>query len=327
MPPKRKAATAKQNKGKGKVVDAPPAADLAEGASASAEQLPLDDSETVEQADTQGEGSEQDQDDAQAGQATASVDDRMAKMRALRERMTESARANRQDLISEVNTHRERARNLAKLERKRKLAEAMGEKREAEETGQDLERKRAWEYSIEDNEKWDKKQARKQRRGDFSFTGTHSVYSWRLDGTDCWLFTATDYDDIARRKYKKDMDAFKPDLSSYNKQRSAAEASAAITGGTNSSALVPGSAGDLYRDANSFVYADHKPSEDAIDRVIHKINLDLDKRQKRSRERKEDDGDITYINEKNKQFNKKLARYYDAVTQETRDSFERGTAL
>ena len=29
---------------------------------------------------------------------------------------------------------------------------------------------------------------------------------------------------------------------------------------------------DLYRDANSLIYADNKPSEDAIDRVISKIN-------------------------------------------------------
>ena len=28
----------------------------------------------------------------------------------------------------------------------------------------------------------------------------------------------------------------------------------------------------LYRDANSLLYADNKPSEDAIDRVISKIN-------------------------------------------------------
>lgn len=214
----------------------------------------------------------------------------------------ESAKANRQDLISEVNTHRERARNLAKLERKRKMAEAMGEKREAEETGEDLERKRAWEYSIEDNEKWDKKQARKQRRADFSFTGAHES-SCGVSRVRSQIVTGlvglplTDYDDIARRKYKKvrfeppptlvgarrltddtstlqDMDTFKPDLVSYNKQREAAEQSLALVGQSGSGALVPGSAADLYRDANSFVYADHKPSEDAIDKVIHKINLE-----------------------------------------------------
>lgn len=75
----------------------------------------------------------------------------------------------------------------------------------------------------------------------------------------------------------------------------------------------------------------------------------MDRRNKRSRVRKEDDeGDITYINAKNKHFNKKvhsylltylshplinrllvsnfqLERYYDAHTKEIRDNFERGT--
>jgi hypothetical protein len=54
----------------------------------------------------------------------------------------------------------------------------------------------------------------------------------------------------------------------------------------------------------------------------------LDKRQKRSRKREnEDQGDITWINEKNRMFNKKLARYYDDVTKETRDNFERGESI
>lgn len=84
---------------------------------------------------------------------------------------SESAKANRKDLIAETSTTRANARNAVKLERKRKQAEAMGEKAEARDTGEDLERKRAWEYSIEDNERWDKKMARKGRRADFTFTG------------------------------------------------------------------------------------------------------------------------------------------------------------
>lgn len=51
----------------------------------------------------------------------------------------------------------------------------------------------------------------------------------------------------------------------------------------------------------------------------------IDKRQKRSRKREnEEQGDITWINEKNRMFNRKLARYYDDVTRETRENFERG---
>lgn len=254
------------------------------------------------------DGSGVDEDGAADGEKESGTQDRLEKMRALRKRMAESAQANRKDLITETNLQRTSAKNAAKLERKRKQLEAMGEKTEALETGEDLERKKAWEYSIEDNEKWDKKVARKGRRADFSFT---------------------DYDDIARRKYKKDMDIFKPDHKSYNDQRKAAKGpSSALIASTSSSAAALAAAEDLYRDANSFVYADHKPSEDAIDRVIGKINMDIDKRSKKSRIRKdEDEGDITYINERNRMFNKKLDRFYSNQTKEIRDNFERGTAL
>ncbi|KAM0753910.1 SYF2-domain-containing protein [Meredithblackwellia eburnea MCA 4105] len=268
---------------------------------------PEQEPDSQEEGDGDGEGEgEGDTDDQQQplDQQEDPMAARKARMQLLRKRMNESAQANRKDLIKDTNTAKANVRALAKLERKRKQAEAMGEKQEALETGEDLERKRAWEYSIDDNEKWEKKLARKGRRAEFAFT---------------------DYDDIARRKYKKDLDVFKPDLKAYEKQRQAAQgASDALVG--SSSALAASE--DLYRDANSFVYADHKPSEEAIDRVIGKINLDLDKRQKRSRERKnEDEGDITYINEKNKHFNKKLDRFYNQHTKEIRDNFERGTAL
>ncbi|GAA5862148.1 hypothetical protein JCM8547_007756 [Rhodosporidiobolus lusitaniae] len=275
-----------------------------------------DEQQQLEEADREEQDLQGDEDDegeqggaasAEGGSAGAGdMQDRMAKLKQLRQRMNESARANRQDVIAEVNATRATARTLAKLERKRAQAEAMGEKQRAAETGEDLERKTNWEYSIEDNEKWDKKKAKKARRGQFEFT---------------------DYDDVARRKYKKDLDDFKPDLAAYNKQRDAAAASDALVASSSGGALTTDNTG-LYRDANSFVYADHKPTEDQIDRVIGKLNQDLDKRQKRSRKREnEDEGDITWINEKNRMFNKKLSRYYDDVTKETRDNFERGTAL
>ena len=177
----------------------------------------------------------------------------------------ESAQANRKDVIAAQNEHRKNIAESKRLERKRKQAEAMGEKLDALETGEDLERKRNWEYSLEDNEKWNKKQDRKERRADHGFK---------------------DYDDSARRKYKRDMDAFKPDLEAYRGQREQAIANGmAIEAGPSGSAgssmdlihgyqsgsVIPG--GDqLYRDANSFIYADHKPSDDAIDRVVGQIN-------------------------------------------------------
>jgi pre-mRNA-splicing factor SYF2 len=52
----------------------------------------------------------------------------------------------------------------------------------------------------------------------------------------------------------------------------------------------------------------------------------LKKRRERGRE-DEGDRDVTYINEKNKQFNMKLARFYNKYTADIRESFERGTAI
>ena len=84
-----------------------------------------------------------------------------------------------------------------------------------------------------------------------------------------------------RRKYKKDLDHLKPDLEAYNRQKEVALGLAPGTltkAGQGSSAVIPTSqeqqlAGEkLYRDANSLIYGDNKPSEDAIDKVVSKIN-------------------------------------------------------
>jgi pre-mRNA-splicing factor SYF2 len=61
------------------------------------------------------------------------------------------------------------AKELARLEKQRKLAQTLRLKAEAEETGEDLERKKAWEWSIEQNERWEAKMEDQKIRGDSSF--------------------------------------------------------------------------------------------------------------------------------------------------------------
>jgi hypothetical protein len=85
-------------------------------------------------------------------------------------------------------------------------------------------------------------------------------------------------------------------------------------------------ADNLYRHANTLIYGDNKPSEEAIDKVVSKINQEcvfshfyprfglmfrsVDKKRNFSRKRaNEDEGDITYINERNRVFNKKVGSY------------------
>ncbi|TCD68789.1 hypothetical protein EIP91_009803 [Steccherinum ochraceum] len=275
----------------------------------------------AEEAEEEGEGSNKPD-----GKLT--MEERKAKMDELRKRMRTSAQANRASVIEETTKAKVSARETARLERHRKLAEVLRQKADAEERGEDVERAKNWEYTIEENDEWEKKLARKARRADFEF-----------------------HDDAhaARRRYKKDLDHIKPDLHAYNKQKeialgltpgalSKAGSSSDITSfnpnGPSSSQLVPTSqqqqlaAESLYRDANTLLYADSKPTEDAIDKVVAKMNKDIDKKSKFSRKRhNEDEGDITYINERNRVFNKKIARYYDKYTAEIRASFERGTAL
>jgi len=170
-----------------------------------------------------------------------------------------------------------------------------------------------------------KKKARKVRRADYKFhDDTHA----------------------ARRRYKKDLDLIKPDLTAYSRQKevvlglapgslanSGSSSSALIAFNPSGGQIVPSAeqrraAESFYRDANTLLHADNKPTEDAIDRVVAKMNRDIDKKGKFSRKRlDEDEGDITYINERNRVFNKKIARYYDKYISEIRASFERGTAL
>ena len=45
-------------------------------------------------------------------------------------------------------------------------------KADAEEGGEDVEREKNWEWTIEENEAWESKLARKARRADFEFHGT-----------------------------------------------------------------------------------------------------------------------------------------------------------
>lgn len=44
-------------------------------------------------------------------------------------------------------------------------------KADAEERGEDVDREKNWEWTIEENEGWEKKLARKARRADFEFHG------------------------------------------------------------------------------------------------------------------------------------------------------------
>ena len=75
-------------------------------------------------------------------------------------------------------------REAARREKQLKLAETLRERADAEERGEDIERKKNWEYTIEENEEWEKKKRRKERNADFEFHGASSSLSSFYKG--CW---------------------------------------------------------------------------------------------------------------------------------------------
>jgi pre-mRNA-splicing factor SYF2 len=183
----------------------------------------------------------------------------------------------------------------------------------------DFERKRNWDYTVEESESWDKRMAKKARsRDNVAFA---------------------DYTKEANKVYKrqiKQMD--KVDLESYASQK-AEKLQRQVHSGLLK--LVESPDGDLYTvnplnnqintPAEESYSHDHKPTKEAIDKLVG----DLDKGEKarlkaraaRGLRDENDAGDVTYINQKNKQFNDKLTRFYNKYTTEIRESFERGTAI
>lgn len=78
---------------------------------------------------------------------------------------------NRRDLIADHQKSKVTAKELQRLEKQRRLAQMLRTKAEAEENGEDLERRNAWKWSIEQNERWEKKQEESAERGDATFNG------------------------------------------------------------------------------------------------------------------------------------------------------------
>ena len=111
-------------------------------------------------------------------------------------------------------------------------------------------------------------------------------------------------------------------MEGYEKEKMKAMEKAAASGGleiveTDDGELVAvDKDGTFYSTADSTGFVEHKPPKDAVDRLVKDLQQAEDARLKKRRERMAangDDGDITYINDKNKQFNQKLARFYNKV--------------
>ncbi|KAI7830822.1 SYF2 splicing factor-domain-containing protein [Kickxella alabastrina] len=203
------------------------------------------------------------------------------RLRMLRERLAQSAQDNKREVYKEHQRLRENPGDQRRQDRKRKEAEIL-QKRD-EYTGNDYERTRFLDYTIEQVEKYEKKKGKGRDNVERGFT---------------------DYSQVNQRKYERDVAKLKPDLALYQRVTVEASASAVILG------------------------EQHKPERRKVEMLAKTVEDQQNKRAKLHKPSIEKEGeDVSYINDRNARFNRKMNRAYDKHTKEIRDNFERGTAL
>ena len=179
---------------------------------------------------------------------------------------------------------------LSTLSRKQAFASHNLLKADTEAAGEDFERKRAWDWTIDESEKWDKRMAKKEKhREDVAFQ---------------------DYRQDARKIYKRQLREMAPDMDKYEKQKAVAVQKAAMSGGleiveTDDGELVAvDKEGTFYSTADSTDFIENKPDKAAVDRLVSDIRKAEEVRLKKRRERgmDQEEGDVTYINDKNSTF-------------------------
>src|SRR5277367_52552 len=104
---------------------------------------------------------------------------REERFKALRSKLVASTKANHAEVIAEHKRMKIDPVSLSKLEHKKADAELKLSKQDAEEAGDDFERKRAWDWTMEESEKWDRRLAQKAHNRDQAgfagITKSHSV--------------------------------------------------------------------------------------------------------------------------------------------------------
>ncbi|KAI9823046.1 MAG: pre-mRNA-splicing factor syf2 [Thelocarpon impressellum] len=249
------------------------------------------------------------------GDAAQKALERKERFQALQARAKKSSERNMKDAAAESQRLATDPNLLNSLSRKQAFASHNLLKADTALAGQDFERKRAWDWTIDESEKWDKRMAKKERhREDVAFQ---------------------DYRQDSRKVYKRQLRELKPDLDGYEKEKMAVVQRAAASGGleiveTEDGELVAvDQDGSFYATADSTDFVGNRPDRAAVDRLVGDLNKAEETRLKKRRDRGrgDEDGDVTYINDKNKAFNQRLSRAYNKYTSEIRDSFERGTMI
>ncbi|ORY06532.1 SYF2 splicing factor-domain-containing protein [Clohesyomyces aquaticus] len=234
---------------------------------------------------------------------------RMARFVALKTLAADARKANSHAVRDEERKKKTSAEELKKIHLRRDAAEI----KLLKDSDPDFERKRAWDYTADEDAMWEKRQGKKARNKDNT--------------------AFTDFRAEANKTYKRQVkNIVKVDREEYIKQK-AEKLEKQVRMGLLE--LVETEEGDVFtvredgridEPVEEHYNFDHRPSKEAVDRLVKDLDRAEESRKKKRGE-KEETGDVTYINAKNRQFNEKLARFYNRYTTSIRESFERGTAI
>lgn len=256
--------------------------------------------------------------------SNVAASDRLARFAALKSRATDSARSNLAEAQAEAKRAAIDPSVLASLSRRAAVASHNLLKADTEEEGKGtFERKRAWDYTIEETERWDERMALKKAARDNNAFQDYSAEA------------AKTYDRQIKEMEKSSLKDGNKSREEYERQKAESLENAARSGGLeivemeNGELVAIDKDGKFYANHDSTGFIEQKPKRENVDRLVEDLRKadEVRMRKRRERGRDVDQGDVTYINDKNKQFNLKLARFYDRYTQDIRESFERGTAI
>lgn len=250
----------------------------------------------------------------------------MARFRTLQSRASTSVKSNLAEARAEASRASVDPSALVNLSRKAAVASHNLLKADTEEEGGSgaFERKRAWDYTVEESERWDERMEKKARNRDNVAFQDYSSEAGKI------------YERQMRDLEKRELKGEVKNREEYEASKAALIEKAAQSGGLEIVELENGELvaidrdGTFYSTSDSLDFTESRPKRENVDRLVKDLQKAEEVRLKKRRDRlgaDAIDGDVSYINDKNKQFNQKLARFYDKYTGDIRESFERGTAI
>jgi pre-mRNA-splicing factor SYF2 len=132
---------------------------------------------------------------------------------------------------------------------------------------------------------------------------------------------------MAARSYSKLVKNLQPDLENYESQKQALESKLGVVTDSSlnqsSSSITAATNGQNEVAYAALSQSQIRPSDDSISKLVKHVETQIEKRKTFSRRRAHhEDEDVTYINERNMRFNKKIARAFDKHTAEIKVSFQ-----